>query len=70
MQSPDILSVSLSAFVAVFLILSVLAAIMQLIIGLFPTKSADDDWAVYSAVISAHSAIYPGKKITKIEEVK
>jgi hypothetical protein len=70
MQSPDILTISLSAFVAVFLILSALAVLMQLITKLFPTKRTDEDWAIYSVIASVHSAYYPGKQITKIEEVK
>ena len=70
MQSPDIISVSLSAFVAVFLILSALAGLMRLMIRFFPTKETEEDLAVYSAIVSAHSVVYPGRKITKIEEVR
>ncbi|MCA9734078.1 MAG: hypothetical protein H6696_04080 [Deferribacteres bacterium] len=70
MQSPDLISISLSAFTIVFIILSALAVVMQLIINFFPEKGTGDDLAVYSAIASVHSAIYPDKRITKIEEVK
>ncbi|KAA3662353.1 MAG: hypothetical protein DWQ10_02580 [Calditrichaeota bacterium] len=70
MQSPDLISISFSAFLIVFFILSSLAVVMQLIIRLFPAKEMDDDLTIYSAIASVHSTLYPGKKITKIEEIK
>ena len=70
MDPSDILKVSFSALLTVFLILSGLAVIMQLIIRFFPVKEKEEDLAIYSAIASVHSAIYPGTKITKIEEVK
>ncbi len=69
MQSPDLISMSISAFVIVFLILTSLAVIMQLIIKLFPYKEKRDDLAVYSAVTSMYTTVFPGTKITKIEEL-
>lgn len=69
MQNPDLISMSISAFTIVFLILSSLAVVMQVIIKIFPQKDNGDDLAVFSAIASVHSAIYPGSKITKIEEV-
>jgi len=70
MVPSDILLISFSALLTVFIILSGLAAIMQLIIRFFPVKETDDDAAIYSAIASAHSSLFPGTKITKIEEVK
>ena len=70
MESIDIVFISLSALITVFIILSGLAAIMQLIIRFFPVREADEDIAIYSAIASVHSSLYPGTKITKIEEVK
>ena len=71
MQTTDIISISFSAFIAVFLILSSLAIFMHLIIKAFPfIESSKEDQVIYSAIATVHSTIYPGTKITKIEEVK
>jgi len=70
MEYPDLLSVCISAFIVVFIILTVLALFMRLIIVLFPEKSADDDQAVFAAIATTFSRIYPRTKITKIEELK
>ncbi len=70
MDTPDLLSISLAAFAAVFLLLSFLALIMRLITGVFPKKESDADSAVIAALSTTMNTIYPGSKITKIEEVK
>lgn len=70
MELPELLSVCISAFVVVFIILTALALFMRLIIVLFPEKPADDDKAVFAVIASIMNRIYPGTKITKIEEVK
>ena len=70
MEFPDLFSVCISAFIVVFIILTVLALFMRLIIVLFPDKSPDDDQAVFAAIVSIFNRVYPGTKITKIEEVK
>lgn len=70
MESADILAICFSAFVTVFVILSCLAIFMQIIMKSFPMKKTEQDVAVYSAIASAYATIYPGTKITKIEEVK
>ena len=70
MDTPDLLSISLAAFVAVFLLLSFLALIMRLITGVFPKKESDADSSVIAALSTTMNTIYPGTKITKIEEVK
>lgn len=70
MDPSDILLISVSALLTVFIILSGLAAIMQLILKIFPVKESNEDLAVYSAITSVHSALYPGTKITNIKEVK
>ena len=69
MEFPELLSICFSAFVVVFIILTALALFMRLIIIFFPDKS-DDDTAVFAAIASVMNRVYPGKKITKIEEVK
>jgi len=70
MEFPELLSVCISAFIVVFIILTALALFMRLIIILFPDKSEDDDKAVFAAIASVINRVYPGKKITKIKEVK
>ena len=69
MEFPELVSVCISAFIVVFIILTALALFMRLIIILFPDKP-DDDKAVYAVIASVMNSIYPGTKITKIEEVK
>ena len=68
MQQPDLLVICTVAFIAVFLLLSLLAAVMRLLIAVYPEKAAGIDGAVLAAVSSAASAAFPGMKVTKIEE--
>ncbi len=70
MGSPDLLMICLSAFVAVFVLLSVLAVVMRVIIVLFPQKVASTDTAVIAAAASVVSTLYPGTTVTKVEEIK
>jgi hypothetical protein len=70
MESPGILSICFSAIVTVFLILSILAVLIKIITSLFPFKEVEKDSAIYAAIASGYSAIYPGTKITKIREIK
>lgn len=70
MPSPDLLVVCLTAFVAVFALLGVLALVMRGLLTLFPAPapSTSSDHAVLAAVSAAAAAAYPGMRITKIEE--
>ncbi len=70
MGSAELLVICVSAFVAVFVLLAVLAAIMRLIIIVFPQKTGVGDTAVLAAVASVAASLYPGTKITKVEEIK
>lgn len=65
----DLISVCISAFIGVFVLLTLLALVMRLIIVLFPEKGIDDS-AVIAAVTTTVSTLFPGTKITKIEEIK
>ena len=60
----------ITAFVAVFVLLTVLAILMKLITGVFPERLPGKDVAMVAAVASVVSALYPGAIITKVEEVK
>ena len=70
MGSSDLVFICISAFLAVFALLSVLAVVMRIIFVLFPEKESGIDAVVVAAITSTVSAIYPGTRITKIEETK
>jgi hypothetical protein len=70
MGSLELLFICLSAFISVFILLALLALVMRIIIVLFPEKLAGTDSAMLAAVATAVSAVYPGTKITKVEEIK
>ncbi|MBD3168833.1 MAG: hypothetical protein GF307_05080 [candidate division Zixibacteria bacterium] len=70
MESPALIYVCISSFVGVFLLLSLLAVIMKAIIAVFPMKESRTDSALIAAIASTYNKIYPGTKITKIEELK
>jgi len=70
MGSSDLVFICISAFLAVFVLLSVLAVVMRIILVLFPEKESGIDAVVVAAITSTVSTIYPGTRITKIEETK
>jgi len=70
MESYELISICLSAFLAVFLILSLLAIFMRLIMEVFSEKDIKEDSVVIAAITSVVNKYYPGTKITKIEESK
>ncbi|MBT8397573.1 MAG: hypothetical protein HKO65_07030 [Gemmatimonadetes bacterium] len=70
MNPPDLLVVCLSAFVAVFALLSFLAVVMRLLITVYPERLAGIDSATIAAVTAAAAYAFPGTKITKVEEIK
>lgn len=70
METPDLLTICTSAFIAVFLLLTVLALVMRIIIVVFPQKADKTDAAFIAAMATAVSSVYPGTKITNIEEIK
>jgi len=56
------------AFLAVFLLLSLLAGLMQLITLIFPERKSSIDPALIAAVSSSVAFAIPGATVTKIEE--
>jgi Co/Zn/Cd efflux system component len=70
MGSLDLVYICASAFTAVFLLLTVLAIMMRIIIAMFPPKDTTSDSAVIAAIATVASNIYPGTKISNIEELK
>lgn len=70
MPSNELLVICGIALLFVFIILAVLALIMRLIIIVFPEKEAVADSAVLAAVSAAVYSLFPGTKISKVEEQK
>ena len=66
----SLLTVCVSAFIAVFILLSILALTMRLILAVFPEKMVESSGALIAAISTTYNSIYPGTKITKIEEDK
>jgi len=58
------------AFLVVFIILALLAFIMRIIMLIFPEKVAGTDLAMIAAIAATVQTIFPGTKITKLEEKK
>lgn len=70
MNSPDLITICATSFLAVLLLLSILAFLIRMIIIAFPEKLNEDDSAVIAAITTTYNAHYPGTKITKIGENK
>jgi hypothetical protein len=70
MTSPDLLLVCASAFAAVFVLLGVLALLMVVILALFPEKKDAADAAIMAAITSVMQSVYPGTRVTRVEEQK
>ena len=69
MNLSDLISVCAAAFVGVFIILAVLAVVMRLILIIFPEKAAAIDAILLAAITTAAGRQFPGKRITKVEEI-
>ena len=70
MQTPDLLSICVSAFIGVIVLLGALAAIMRLILMVFPAHEKIVDAVYMAAIGAAVGNSYPNMKITNIEEIK
>jgi len=57
-----------TAFLAVFLLLSVLAGLMQLITLIFPERKTSVETGLVAAITSSVAILIPGAQVTKIEE--
>jgi hypothetical protein len=68
MGSTDLLVTCAVAFVAVFVLLAFLALVMRILVILWPETRAGTDAAVMAAVAATMSTVYPGTRITKVEE--
>lgn len=70
MQFVEIAVICGVAFFMVFLILTLLALVMRLIILFFPEKKAVSDAAMIAAITASIQTVFPGKKVTTVEERK
>ena len=70
MNSPDLLVICFSAFVAVFVLLSFLAVVMRVLLAVYPEKVGGIDPATIAAVTAAAAYVFPGTKVTKVEEIR
>ena len=70
MNQPELLVICLSAFVAVFVLLSFLAVVMRVLIAVYPEKVGGIDAATIAAVSAAAAYAFPGTKVTKVEEIR
>ena len=70
MGTTALLFICAAAFAGVFALLALLAAVMRVIILVFPKIEERTDAALMAAVASAAAALYPGTKVTKIEETR
>ncbi|MCP4899375.1 MAG: hypothetical protein GY906_20615 [bacterium] len=68
MDTVNLISVCAVAFVAVFVLLSFLAIVMQLITTLFPARQSVLDSAVIAAISTTVAGVIPGARVTQIEE--
>jgi hypothetical protein len=69
-MDPNLLVISLSAFVAVFVLLALLAAAMRLLMAVFPEVVEGTDPVLIAAVTAAATFAFPGMKVTKVEEIQ
>ena len=70
MHLTNLLAVSFTAFIAVFLLLGVLALVMNLITSIFPQVRRAIAKEHLAAITTTLYTIIPGSKVTRIEEIK
>ena len=70
MNSTNLIMICISAFLSVFFLLAVLAIVMRIIIVVFPQKETSADQAMVAVISTMMQTVYPGTKITNIEEIK
>ena len=70
MPEPDILTICGTAFAATFILLALLAAMMRLLMVVFPERVHQIDSATVAAVAVAVATTFPDRKIARIEREK
>jgi len=70
MNEPNLVSLSLSAFVAVLLLLSLLALAIRALALLFRDRTTEIDAALVAALQATVHQQLPGYRITRVEETR
>jgi len=73
MDSNQLLFICLSSLLAVFVLLTLLAFVMRILVAVFPEtleKLAKSDAALLAAVSATVTSMYPGSRVTRVEEEK
>jgi hypothetical protein len=70
MTEPNLLIVCVTAFVAVVLLLALLAGTIRLLMAVFPERLEGPDAALLAAIHAAAAAVHPGTRVTRIEEIR
>ncbi|MBZ0264115.1 hypothetical protein K8I28_05560 [bacterium] len=70
MTDPNLLVISLTAFVAVFTLLSLLALVMHFTTLIFPEIARKINATEVAVISSTIQTLIPGAKVTRIEETK
>ena len=68
MGDTNLLTICGTAIVAVFALLITLAVVIRLITLVFPLRGRPGDAALIAAIGTAVATIYPGARVTRIEE--
>ena len=69
MDAPSLISLTVSAFTAVFVLLTFLAVVMHVITLVFPQRQTTVTAAHVAAIATAAQAAVPGARVVRIEEV-
>ena len=71
-MEPDVLLSCVLSFIAVFILLGVLALLIRLVTSAFPplAEAVRDDAAVIAAIHTAAAVTFPDARVTHIEEIK
>ena len=70
MESTELLVICTAAFLTVFVVLAFLALSMRMVNLAFPERRVESDAALIAAVAATVKTVFPGAKITKMEERK
>jgi len=68
LEATNLFSACLTALISVFALLGSLALIFELITVLFPARRLRIEPVLVAAISTAVASVYPGAKLTRIEE--
>lgn len=69
MDETSLITVCATAFLAVFVLLITLAAVIRVIAVVLPSRDRTDDAVLAAAISAAVGTIFPGARVSRIEEV-